>query len=527
MNSDTASQTGIGLAEALELAIRAQQHGEIDQAREIYRRILEVWPDCPDAVHFLGLLAYQQGDHEQASALVEKSLVLAPDHPGFWNNLGNLHKEKGNKFEAAAAYRRSIALQPDFADAHNNLGVMASQQGDFAAAVASYQKAISLQSDHADAYLNFGNALEQLGLLADATLAYEARIHLRPNHPEAYGRLGILLWRQGKKEEAVEAIVANTELDPGDTQAFLFLGHILAEQERNLEACEALRKVVEISPRHTGANRMLGLTLARAGKIAESREVWLKWAEADPANPVPRHLVQAGSDEGIPVRANDDFVVCEFDRFANSFDKKLKHLQYQAPELVAGALQKLFPDPTINSLAILDAGCGTGLCGPLVRPLARYLEGVDLSPGMLEKAGERGGYDALIAAELTAFMTSKNEAYEVIISADTLCYFGQLEEVSAAAAGALKPGGFFIFTVEKTSDNAVGKRVTLDPSGRYTHTEAYVRSSITRTGLVVMEISQVFLRMEYFKPVEGLLVVLQKQPPGFPDNSSHEEGHAG
>ena len=53
---------------------------------------------------------------------------------------------------------------------------------------------------------------------------------------------------------------------------------------------------------------------------------------------------------------------------------------------------------------VLDAGCGTGLCGPLLRTRAKRMTGVDLSPKMIEWAAERGIYDRLAAEELTTFL---------------------------------------------------------------------------------------------------------------------------
>ena len=103
---------------------------------------------------------------------------------------------------------------------------------------------------------------------------------------------------------------------------------------------------------------------------------------------------------------------------------------------------------------MLDAGCGTGLCGPLLAPYARRLVGVDLSEGMLALAKEKNVYDALMKSELTDYLRDHAAAFDVIVSADTLVYFGDLEDVLAAAAGALRPNGLFIFTLE----HAVGAR---------------------------------------------------------------------
>lgn len=509
MNPKGESRRALSLGEALALGIRAQQQGQLKTAEEIYQSVLKARPDCPDALHFSGLLAFSKGETERAVDLLEKSLALAPEHPDFWNNFGNVLKVLGKKADAIAAYQRAIALRPEFADAYNNLGVMASQQGDFTGAVAAYQQAVRFQPKHADAFLNLGNAFEKLEMLPEAANAYRTTTELRPGDPEAYGRLGHIFWEQGKMQEATEAIMHNTKTNPGDPMAFILLAGICFVQGRVEESIEAYRKAVEIDPKNTYSNRLLGLCLVRSGRPEEAKEAWKKWSEADPDNPVPRHLLQAGADDQVPARAGDDYVVREFNRFAESFDQKLKHLQYRAPELVTDALRNRWPDAA-GALNILDAGCGTGLCGPLLRPWARTLDGVDLSPGMIEKAKTRGGYDDLIVGELIAFISKKKEAYDVIVSADTLCYFGQLESVFSAVEAALRPGGDFIFTLERTAASTGATRMTLDPSGRYTHTEDYVRSAIVQAGLAVEKLSNTTLRLELLKPVEGIVVVARK-----------------
>jgi predicted TPR repeat methyltransferase len=52
---------------------------------------------------------------------------------------------------------------------------------------------------------------------------------------------------------------------------------------------------------------------------------------------------------------------------------------------------------------VLDLGCGTGLSGQALRPLARRLTGVDLSPAMIDARRTRTVYDVLTVAEITAF----------------------------------------------------------------------------------------------------------------------------
>lgn len=509
MNGETPREVEMTIAEVLELASQALQRDKLDEAEGICDRVLEAWPDSPDALHFSGLIAFKRGEAELATALLARSLVLAPEHADFWNNFGNVLKTRGEITDAVAAYQRAIELRPEFSDAHNNLGVMASVRQDFTGAVDAYRRAIAFQPGHADAYLNLGSALEKLERLDESVEAYRAVIERRPGHPEAYGRLGSIFWKQGRKDEATDAIVRHTEINPGDPMSFVVLAGIFYDQGRHDESIEAYQKAVDIDPKDSYANSLLGIILNMMGREEEARDAWRKWSEADPANPVPLHLLSAGSGEAIPERAGDNFVVHVFDRFAESFDKKLKGLDYRAPQLVADALKSCVPEPD-GSLEILDAGCGTGLCGPLLRPYALRLDGVDLSNGMLEKARARGGYDSLVAAELTAFISGKQDAYDAIISADTLCYFGRLEAVFSAAFNALRCGGYLIFTVEKTVSSLGNSPMTLEPSGRYTHTEKYVRSALSQAEFEIIQVTFTALRLEFFKPVDGMVVIARK-----------------
>jgi predicted TPR repeat methyltransferase len=190
-------------------------------------------------------------------------------------------------------------------------------------------------------------------------------------------------------------------------------------------------------------------------------------------------MLAACTGRDVPARASNGFVAETFDSFAASFESKLAKLSYRAPALIAAMLENSGRKAS-KSLEVLDAGCGTGLCGPLVVPYARRLTGVDLSAGMLAQAKEKNVYDELIEGELTEYLRDRKEAFDLIVSADTLVYFGGLEDVLAAAAGALRRDGLLIFTLEHAAGGNAPIGYRLELHGRYSHSREIKRYSFQR-----------------------------------------------
>ncbi|KAG2532153.1 hypothetical protein JM18_000585 [Phytophthora kernoviae] len=224
------------------------------------------------------------------------------------------------------------------------------------------------------------------------------------------------------------------------------------------------------------------------------------------------------------------YVAEVFDELAETFEEKLvAHLEYRVPWQLVEALQKLSPSGFIpkgstsgSEWVVADIGCGTGLCGRLLRPHVKHITGVDLSPLMIEKTRAAGSYDELQTGDIVPFLKSRvDESLDLIISADVWIYVGALEDVFALSARKLCAStGWFAFSVElmpppqstttspPAGDVAVGFR--LAPSGRFQHSLGYIASLAERSGFIIVLQEEISVRKESGEAIPGRIYILQR-----------------
>lgn len=419
--------------------------------------------------------AQQADDIAGAESLYHDVLRLDPDQPDALHFLGVIRHRQGRGEEGIALVSRALLRSPRHADIHNNLGNIHKERGDAIAAEACYRRALALQPTHIQALGNLAVALEMQGRLDDAFNAYGLLLKAAPGYSPGYYLLG------------------------------LFLSNHAREAEHGRQAAACLRRAWALDPCNLRALAVLGSVLYMLGEHSGARQVYADWLARDPGSALASHMLAACGGADAPARAEDAYVRELFDGFASSFDEQLlQNLDYRAPQLLGDALARVLGGR--DGLDVLDAGCGTGLCASLLRPFARRLEGVDLSPGMLARARVRGGYDALIEAELTAHLESRPATFDAVASADTLVYFGDLHVVSTAVFSALRANGWFGFTVEAWD----GDGFDLGPSGRYRHGRDHVASALAAAGFADAAIEPAVLRSEAGSPVHGWVAVARR-----------------
>ncbi len=258
------------IPEALAIAVQHHQGGRLQVAEQIYRQILTVEPNQPDALHLLGVIAHQAGNHEAAVEYIERAIRLQGNAAFYHNNLGEAYLALRRISAAAACYRRAAALKPDYAEAWNNLGVALTEQGDLDEAVACCRRALALKPDYVDAHNNLGNALKKQGKLDEAIACYRRALELKPDYAEAHYNLGTAFKERGKLDEAIACYRRAVALKPDYAEAHNNLGNTFKDLRQLDEAVACYRRTLELRPDYAVAHYNLGVALTEQGKLEEA-----------------------------------------------------------------------------------------------------------------------------------------------------------------------------------------------------------------------------------------------------------------
>lgn len=536
MQPDQTKSVGEAFAEAMQ----AYEDGRHADAKRLAKRLVEAAPKFGGAHYLTGLLALDAGQGKRAAESLARAIAITPGQPVLHLAMGRALEMGGDVAEAALHYRTVLGLDARHAEAHARLGELLRRQGRRDDAIAHCRAAIAASPVHAEAMNclgallteagrpqeacdvlrraldlrpdwpaalnNFGIALRDAGRLDAAATILEGAVELRPDHGGMRANLAGIYRLLGRLDDARATAEQATRIAPRQLEGWLELGQIRQAQDHWEGAAAAYERATATAPRSARAWYCLGEARRTLGQNERAAKAFGKALKLDPADLHGAALGLALATGGpAPDKAPEAYVRQLFDDYADRFDQSLvEKLDYCAPQLLADALAR-----TVNrrgGLAVMDAGCGTGLAAPVLKPYAVRLDGVDLSPAMIARAAERGLYDELAVGELVDTLAERPNRYDLVVAADVLVYLGDLGPVMQAVRTALKDGGSFAFSVEKAEDAAT---YMLGAKQRYAHAPGYVAETAAAAGFSVALMEDAVTRRDGGRDVPGLVVVLR------------------
>ena len=418
---------------------------------------------------------YRQHEYEKAKKICNRLLRKKADNETVLINLGNIFFMEKKYEEALQKYKQAEEKNPD-----------------------SFLVKVNI----ANVYL------EQENYLQAEEYARQAIIQDSQNYM-ALNILGTALLEEEKTDEALEVLERALQYNKEDAWLYNYLSRCYQTKGMIKEALEAGWKAIEKAPQdeshHINFGYMLyELSLDSQEKIIEKYAQ--KWLDEYPQNKIVQHMGKAMINQSIPEQANQEYISKIFDIFAPDFEKVLSDLEYQTPQIISRFLAEIYGKDSHARMKILDAGCGTGLCGKILKPYTGFLglSGVDLSAKMLEKAKEKKVYNRLYCQDIIEFLKKKKNQYDLIVSADVLTYFGRLDSFFATASQALKKGGRILFSITKNDEN--DSAYVLHKSGRYKHQKTYVDSLLKANGFEIEKAEENILRKEASRAVKGYVI---------------------
>jgi predicted TPR repeat methyltransferase len=371
---------------------------------------------------------------------------------------------------------------PADGDVLNLSGIAAHLLGQTEEALRLTEAAVAIDPDSGLFHANHGAALAAAGYPAEAAAALERSLALRPDHAPTRRNLGLALAQLGRGAQALPMLYRARDLAPDDAETHLALARCLREAGSRAASAESAQTALDLDPPPV---------------LAEEA----------------RFLLADGGQAAPPQQAPPGYVRMLFDAYAPTFDRHLREeLNYRTPEALAEALADAGAARDASA-DVLDLGCGTGLSGLALKPFARTIVGIDLSPRMLEKAAGTGAYSRLVEAELPACLDAEPSAsFDLVAAADVMIYLGAVEPVFSRLARVLRPGGLCALSFEKLPEAVAAGGAFMDVSDqlRFRHDSEKVKVAALAAGLHPVLERETGLRLERGQPVAGFLLVLTR-----------------
>ncbi len=256
-------------AESIRRAREAQADGHVDEARTLYRYVLQRWTANTAALRALRDIAIEMRDWDEAVATQQKLVALVP--PG--------DRATENEWLAVGYYE---------------LGRLELARGQAAAAIAHFKSGLRAQRDFTPAVVALGDAYEATGDHREAVRTWERAVETEPALP-LLARLERAYRLEGRPSRMISLYRTAAERAPDDLALAAALGRVYFELEMLDEAADQFEKLEVRAPDLPVVHAFLGAVFERRGQTRDAFDEYRRALRLGHAFDWPHHCRVCGT----------------------------------------------------------------------------------------------------------------------------------------------------------------------------------------------------------------------------------------
>ena len=258
-----------------EIVLRATElvtQGELEQAEQLLRQLVNSGCTLPKAWMNLGVLVGNRGDKDERLKLFHHAQELDPNNADVLLNLATAYYENGDFDSAEALIRQVLHQDAELVAAHYSLGVVLAKAGRTTEASQALATALELDPNHWQSL----DQLTELKAAADLKLAeagYRRLIDSEPDNGSLHRKLAVNLGHQLRIPEAIESLHTALNLNAADAQSLIGLGLFMLNLGRADESLVLFLQALALDPYNADALACNGLALHTLGDQVQAIEM--------------------------------------------------------------------------------------------------------------------------------------------------------------------------------------------------------------------------------------------------------------
>lgn len=251
-------------------AITAHRQGNLSEAEELYRGVLEETPTEPTALHMLGVILLNTDRPQDALELLGRAAFVNPKSAEVLYDLGMASKAIKD-FDAALSYLGdALHMDPNLHAAEFQIGHIHKDARNFAEAEASFQRFIAHLPKQPHGYLELGNVYREMGNLEAALVEYETATRVSPTASIAFQNYGVTLADLGQFDRAIAQLGMAIQLDADNTQAWHMRALAIRDRDDSEAGLRAVDAVIAHKPDDVWTHISKAELLFEVGRFPEA-----------------------------------------------------------------------------------------------------------------------------------------------------------------------------------------------------------------------------------------------------------------